>query len=212
MNKETDTFCRAVRLRSNENKAAINCLSHQQNILSPMMAILRQELDSLVRVIWLLSIVDKTERKRLIHATLSGEKWTHAPNGKMRRITDREMVDLAQWLYGWAQSVYRFGCAFIHLSDFHNHAAEDPFRKLPRAEREDILRHMRAYHGGPSGNDPGMAELASYIPQVFNKIAGNLDCYLTSLAEGKIIEQKYNSNRVAMKFNTAKGLLKAKRR
>ena len=54
--------------------------------------------------------------------------------------------------------------------------------------------------------------MASYIPQVFNKIAGNLDCYLTSLAEGKIIEQKYNSNRVAMKFNTAKGLLKAKRR
>ena len=187
--KETDTFCCAVRLRSSENRAAMDCLSHQQNVLSPMMAILRQELDSMVRVIWLLSTDDKTERERLIHATLSGEKWTeHTSEGKKRKITDREMVELGQWLHGWTESVYKFGCAFIHLSDFHNHATEDPFRKLHKTEREDILRHMRAYHGGPSGDDPGMAELARYIPQVFDKIAGNLDCYVTSLAEGKMIE------------------------
>jgi len=189
MEKETDTFCSAVRLRSSENRAAMDCLSRQQNVLSPMMAILRQELDSMVRIIWLLSIEDKTERKRLIHATLSGKKWTELTlEGKTRRITDREMVDLSQWLHGWTQSVYKFGCAFIHLSDFHNHATEDPFRKLPKIEREDILRHMRAYHGGPPGDDPNMTELAHYIPQVFAKIAGNLDCYITSLAEGKVIE------------------------
>ena len=189
MEKETETFCNLVRIRSRENLAAVECLSRQQNALSPMMSILRQELDSMVRVIWLLSIDDKAERRRLIHATLTGKKWTkQTQTGKMSKISDREMVDLSQWLHGWTESVYKFGCAFIHLSDFHNHAVENPFRKLPQTEREDILSHMRAYHGGPLGNDPDMDELAHYIPQVFAKISGNLDCYITSLAEGKTIE------------------------
>ena len=143
----------------------------------------------MVRTIWLLSIKDMTERTRLIQATLSGQKWTMTtPNGKARQITDREMVEFAQELQGWTQSVYKFGCAFIRLSDFHNHAVQDPFRKLPEAERQDILRHMRNYHGGPSEDNPSMNEIARYLPHVLDKIGGNLDCYLNSLQDGKGIE------------------------
>ena len=32
------------------------------------------------------------------------------------RVTDREMVDLANRLQGWTASVYEFGRGFIHLS------------------------------------------------------------------------------------------------
>ena len=63
-----------------------------------------------------------------------------------------------------------------------------PFKRLPDSERQDTLRHMRNYHGDPPGNDPEMEELAHFLPQVFEKIAGNLDCYLKSLEEGKTSE------------------------
>src|SRR5208337_1439969 len=154
--------------------------------LSPAMAILRQELDSMIRVIYLLGIRSLAERKRLIGSTLQGKKWrVRTTRGKWTDVTDRRMVDFAQQLQGWTQSVYRFGCAFIHLSDFHNHIAQNPFEKLADAERQHILSHMRHYHGGPCDDNPGMEELATYLPQVFEKIADNLRCYLEELERGE---------------------------
>jgi hypothetical protein len=140
----------------------------------------------MIRVIYLLSIKDHAERQRLIQSTLRGEKWkVLTARGTHRGVTDREMVDLAQQLQGWTQSVYRFGCAFVHLSDFHNHLAQNPFEKLADAERQHILSHMRHYHGGPCDDNPGMEELATYLPQVFEKIADNLRCYLEELERGE---------------------------
>jgi hypothetical protein len=90
----------------------------------------------MIRVIYLLAGTDLTERQRLIDSTLRGERWkVRTTKGKLRDVTDREMVDLAQRLQGWTQSVYKFGCAFVHLSDFHNHLAENPFDKLEESEK-----------------------------------------------------------------------------
>lgn len=190
MKNETKTFCDAVRQRSKENRNAMNRIGPGRATLSPAMSILRQELDSMVRVIWLLSVEDKAQRECLIHATLAGQKWkVTSSNGKVRTITEREMVELAQRLQGWTLSVYKFGCAFIHLSDFHNHTVQDPFKRLPAPERRDILHHMRNYHGGPLDVDPDIEALARFLPQVFEKIAGNLACYLKSLEEGTTTKQ-----------------------
>jgi hypothetical protein len=187
MDKQTREFCDLVRNRSTENRKAMRRLNSTHDVLSPAIAILRQELDSMVRVIYLLAITNISERMRLIDSTLRGEKWkTHTRNGKVKYITDREMVDLAQSLQGWTQSVYRFGCAFVHLSDFHNHLVSNPFAKLTESERTHILSHMRCYHGGPTRDDPDMNELSTYVPRVFDKIADNLECYLEQLEEGKI--------------------------
>lgn len=159
-------------------------------MLSPAFAILRQELDSLIRVIYLLGIRDLAERKRLIGSTLQGEKWrVRTARGKWTDVTDRTMVDFAQQLHGWTQSVYKFGCAFVHLSDFHNHIAENPFDKLEEPERQDILSHMRHYHGGPCHDNPEMAELALYVPQIFDKIASNLECYLKQLEQDGTLDE-----------------------
>jgi hypothetical protein len=162
--------------------------SRLHNVLSPAFSILRQELDSMVRVIYLLS-QDVPERERLIGQTLDGEKWkVLTTNGKWRNITDKEMVDLAQGLQGWTQSVYKFGCSFIHLSDFHNHFAVNPFLSLDPSEQQDILTHMRYYHGGPQTDTPSMEEIASYLLRVFEKIASNLDCYLRQLEQGELLD------------------------
>ena len=182
---QTRTFCKMIRNRSDENRRAMHGFHQPYQVLSPAFSILRQELDSMIRVIYLLSIKNLSERERLIGATLRGEKWKiRTTKGKFRNVTDKEMVDLGQELQHWTQSVYRFGCAFVHLSDFHNHLAQNPFDRLTSEERQNVLSHMRAYHGGPARDNPSMDELATYLPRVFEKIAENLKCYVDQLARG----------------------------
>jgi hypothetical protein len=179
----TEKFCALVLERSREHAEAFERLCQlPAPLIAPCFGILRQELDSMVRVIFLLSITDLDERRQLIQSTLDGSLWQVATQkGKFRRVTDREMVELAQHLQGWTQSVYKFGCAFIHLSNFHNHLAENPFETLSDDERRDVLAHMRFYHGGPNSDRPTMADLGEYLPRVFEKVRGNLEYYLEEL-------------------------------
>jgi len=173
-----DTFCRQIRTRSAEHCEALRLL-HPGGLHGQIVAILRQELDSMVRVIYLLSIRDHKRRHELIEASVNGRVWTHVDSHK--RITDREMVKLADHLQGWTQSLYRFGCAFIHLSSFHDYRARDPVDAISGDERQAILRHMRYYHGGPVSDHPSFDELALFFPLVFEKIATNLNSYVRSL-------------------------------
>lgn len=130
----------------------------------------------MVRVIYLLR-QPVEERFALLDACVGGERWR--VRGKV--ITDKEMVDLADELEGWTASVYKFGCAFIHLSGMHDYNNRDPLSLVSRGEREDILRHCRHYHAGPFGDDVGFADLVPFLPKVLEKIAGNLECYLDDL-------------------------------
>lgn len=180
------TFCRQIRSRSAEHESAMRLLFGNR-LLGLMVSILRQELDSMIRVIYLLSIKDRTERNRLIEASVDGQQWT--VKGKKARITDKEMAELTESLHGWTGSVYRFGCAFIHLSAFHDYSDRDPFASLPASERHDLLEHMRSYHGGPSESNPSFHDLAPYLPRVLEKIAGNLECYLKQLETGEDLEK-----------------------
>jgi hypothetical protein len=152
---------------------------HGEGITSQVIAILRQELDSMVRVIYLLSITDSTRRDELIKASIDGRQWT--VENSNRRVTDREMVDLASQLQGWTGSVYKFGCAFIHLSSFHDYQDRDPLDFISDNEKSDILQHMRYYHHGPNQPNPTFADLIPYLPKVFDKIASNLECYVKDL-------------------------------
>jgi len=140
----------------------------------------------MVRVIFLLAQNDHGYRNRLISAAVNGQRWTQPATH--RPVTDREMVDLADRLNGWTRSVYKYGCAFIHLSNLHDHQARDPFGALPEEERETILAHMRYYHGGPCGPDPTFRDLIPLLLKVFEKIASNLECYLKDLEEGRGID------------------------
>jgi hypothetical protein len=121
-------FCEIIRQRSREHRLAIDRL---KDLPGMVVSILRQELDSMVRVIFLLSIPDIEERNRLISQTIEGKKWTiETKKGKWREISDKEMVDLANQLQGWSKSVYKFGCAFIHLSNYHAYKDNNPLEYL----------------------------------------------------------------------------------
>ena len=135
---EVEVFCRQVRERSQENRQAMSLL-HGAALLGQAVGVLRQELDSMVRVIYLLSVTDRVRRAQLITAAASGKSWKGAKSG---RVTDREMVELAQELHGWTGSVYRFGCAFIHLSSYHDYKSRDPIEGLDAQERSDLLKGL----------------------------------------------------------------------
>ena len=173
-----EIFCRQIRARSDDNKRAFS-LVYRECIWSQVIAILRQELDSMIRVIYLLSITDMLYRNDLIAASVEGRKWT--AKGTKKRITDREMVELANKLNGWTESVYRFGCGFIHLSSFHDYQDRDPLDMISSDEKNAILQHMRNYHGGPHELNPKMKDLYPYQPMVLDKIASNLECYVEKL-------------------------------
>ncbi len=173
-------FARQVRARSAEHAAALHVLG-PAGLHSAAVGILRQELDSMVRVIFLLAMKDRRQRMKLIEDSVAGRPWRRT-NG--RRITDREMVNLANTLTGWAASVYKFGCAFIHLSKFHDRAARDPFKALPTSERRHIISHVEHYHGAFRTKTPGIDDLLPLIPRVFTKVTDNLRCQLDALERG----------------------------
>lgn len=150
-----------------------------------MGAILRQELDSMVRVIYLLAQTPD-HRASLIDSAVSGKKWFQKKS--KGAVTDKEMVELAQRLQGWTLSVYKFGCAFINLSAIHDYNDRDPLRQLPVHERNDIIQHCRHYHGGPSSSDPKFIDLVPYFPRVLEKISQNLECYINSLGSGASLD------------------------
>lgn len=189
MNELINQFCAMVRHRSQENECAMRLMAVQCDIpLSPAFSLLRQELDSMVRVIFLLS-KDKDEREKYVHELLSGKKWKVQTNpGKERLLLDKDMVDLAQTLQGWTKSVYKFGCAFIHLSDFHNYFNSDPVLKLSNDELQDIVSHLSWYHGYDPKKELTLESIKAYLPMIFDKINKNLKCYIEDIENGKNID------------------------
>ncbi len=92
MDADTHNFCTMIRNRSEEHRLAMNCF-HAHGVLSPAFSILRQELDSMIRVIYLLQMADLAERSRLIKS-LCGEK-----NGKFQLQRGNSEISLIEkWL------------------------------------------------------------------------------------------------------------------
>lgn len=181
--REIATFCRQVRARSAENRQAMHAV---RALPGQMISVLRQELDSLVRVVFLLAQDDREYRHRLIEDSVSGRRWQRSHS--TQAVTDREMVDLTDRLHGWTKSVYAFGCAFIHLSSFHDHQTRDPLKQVSETERTAILEHLRHYHGGPHGASPRFSDIVPFLPKVFTKIADNLECYVKQVEQDGGIE------------------------
>jgi hypothetical protein len=167
-----------VRKRSRENREAL-VLLHGSALTGNVMAVLRQELDSMVRCVFLLSVSDRLYRKRLVEDSVSGRPW-RTVDGR-RKITDRDMVDLTSRLHGWTLNVYAFGCGFIHLSAFHDYPDRDPFDSLTPEDRKAIGHYLSHYHGVTADATTKLRGIEWVLPGVFDKIANNLECYIKDL-------------------------------
>ena len=178
----TQKICRIFKERSNENNRAVS-LMLQNQVYGQVVSILRQELDSMVRVIYLLQIPIIADRNHYIDQTANNIKWTNHITGKT--VTDKEMVDLANNLHGWVKSVYKLGCAFIHLSSLHDYKNENPFLQISPSERNDIKQHLHDYHQFSLTDDLNMQTVTPYLQHIFKKVSDNLAKYVRDLEGGR---------------------------
>ena len=96
------------------------------------------------------------------------------------------MVDISNELMGWTQSVYKFGCAFIHLSNFHNYRESDPFQSLDESEKNNIKVHLNQYHGFDLQKELTLNSVVPYLQKIFDKVKGNLLCYVSDLEQNEL--------------------------
>ena len=164
MGEVTDKFIEIVKTRSAENKKSIHLL-FENGIIGNCISILRQELDSFIRVIYLGKLGDMNERQRLMGLTINGQEWNELTiNGKLKKITDRDMVNFANVLFGYINYVYKFGCGFIHLSNNHDFQNENPF------ENELTLENFKPY-----------------LLMVYEKVSSNMLYHLDELKEDRVL-------------------------
>ncbi len=179
---ETEQFCQILRERSAENISAGQLLFNNR-LYGQLISVLRQELDSLVRAVFLLS-KDINTRQHFISQTLQNTKWT-LPNSRTV-VTDRNMVDLTDRLHGWTNSVYKLGCAFIHLSPMADYRNSNPFQLIEQTEINDIKQHLHNYHGFPLVNPLNMDTVSPYLLRVLDKVSSNLESYIASIENNRI--------------------------
>ena len=152
MSKIISQFIKLVKNRSEENRLSLNNL-YESHLLGNCISILRQEIDTFIRIIYLGRLSSVQERERLITLTFNDEKWnTLTINNKIKNVTDKDMVDIASEVKGYVQYLYKFGCGFIHLSNYHNYKIENPFDRLNLSEQIDIKFYLHQYHGFPIEN------------------------------------------------------------
>lgn len=176
-------FIRAAEARSNENAESLILLLDAGR-LGNAVGLLRQEIDTFIRLVYL-SRIEETEVERLITAFVNGEQWRHC-NGN-RRITDREMVDIAKEQYSWVEVAYRFGCGLVHLSNLHDYENVDPFTQIPVEDKSEIVSYLGDYHGY-RGLDIDMPRFIEMLPAVMQKICGKVASY------SKALTRRFKSN------------------
>jgi hypothetical protein len=120
---------------------------------------------------------------------MSGDKWSIlTANNKLKQITDKDMVAKASDLKGYVRYVYKFGCGFIHLSDFHDYATTNPFDKLDYSEQFDIVFYLHQYHGFPRDRELSVESISFLITAIFEKVSSNLDYYFDNILNNKMID------------------------
>ena len=169
-------FIEIVTKRSIENTSSIMILHNHENY-GTCISLLRQELDSLIRVCYLNTLSDNLEITRLINNTINGIEWEK--NGK--RIFERKMVNIASHFNSWATDVYDFGNSFTHLTNFHDYKNNDPLRNIDVAKKATIKQYLKSYHQFPESLEITFENIIPYIPKVAEKVSNNLNVYIGNL-------------------------------
>jgi len=171
MEDRKQKFYAIVKARSAENERALNSLL-QGNCYALVGAIIRMELDSLVRV-FDFSNSDPTKQEKILDDFFEGKKWSNY---------DRNMVNALSRKLGWAEHIYDFCCAFVHLSPYHDWASTDDIPNLTQDKRRQIVSAIKGQQDDVWGYDTtfvinedfGFNDLLPFVPHIFKKLKSNL--------------------------------------
>ena len=181
MDEKVNNFCALVRARSQENLKSLLLLVDNGSF-SIAIGLLRQELDSLIRVAFLCDNGASSEISlSLINDLLEGKQWKRTTKkNKKARITDREMINIASSLGGWVEIIYSFGCKLIHLSDIHGYKTNNPQKNITDKDKKEIIKYLYGYHGYPYG-DIEQIHIEEYLPKVMKKLVENVEYYIKKI-------------------------------
>jgi hypothetical protein len=144
--------------RSDENWNTLELLLRERRF-GVAIGLLRQEIDTFIRLVYL-DTIDDPQAAKLINGWAQGKRWP---------VRDAVMVSVAEKSYFWVEIAYEFGCKLIHLSDFHDYQAIDPFGTMPIESKRTIIGFLRTHHGY-TNPDIDLAEFVELMPPVMNKI------------------------------------------
>jgi len=161
-----EVFCRTVTSRSRENLSAFYLLFQEQHYGNAL-SIIGQEIDSMIRVMYLLTISDLAYRQQLIDDAVDGRQWKHRETGK--RITDREMVEVSTRSEFWVREAYKIRNGMIHLSRLHDYKERDALSLIPKEDKREIIKHLRRWHNGPRQKSPTFQDVIPYCRRFFTK-------------------------------------------
>lgn len=191
MHENLRSYMRLVEKRSREHNRAFGML-YAQGLYGACAAILRQEIDNLMRVDYLAFSVPFADRDELCRYVFSGARWQRRTrNGKFTDIRDVEFQTYAEDNHSWVSLAYEYSSKFIHLTNFWDYGVSDPMVTMPADDRSIIASYLSQYHGFP-GYDLKMNDLFEYLPQVFEKIRSNIECYVEQ--EDGLLLQPLSSN------------------
>jgi hypothetical protein len=183
-----EKFIKQVENRSLENQNAFNLL-YENECYGVCIGIIRQELDSLLRVSYLIEFNGWCFNEfafELVKNSVESGEWRYLNNNKFKRVTDKEMLDKG----GWESIVYDFGCGLIHLSNKHSYK-HNSILNISQNEKEKIIDYMKKYHDFDK-TDVDMNDIVEYLPRIYKKIRENIDYYLEEIVsinkENRIFE------------------------
>ncbi|KEP68889.1 hypothetical protein DL1_08340 [Thioclava dalianensis] len=177
MHENLRSYMRLVEKRSREHNQAFGML-YAQGLYGACAAIIRQEIDNLIRVDYLAFSVPLADRDELCREALSGSRWQRCTaKGKLTDIRDVQFHTYAKNNHSWVSLAYEYSSKFIHLTNFWNYGVSDPLVTMPADDRSEMISYLSRYHGFP-GHDLKINDLFEYLPQVFEKIRGNIECYV----------------------------------
>ena len=191
MHENLRSYMRLVEKRSREHNQAFGML-YAQGLYGACAAIVRQEIDNLMRVDYLAFSVPFSDRDELCRYVFSGTRWQRPTrNGKFTDIRDVEFQTYAEDNHSWVSLVYEYSSKFIHLTNFWDYGVSDPLITMPADDQSKIVSYLSQYHDFPR-RDLKMNDLFDYLPQVFEKIRSNIECYVEQ--EDGLLLQSLSSN------------------
>lgn len=172
---DMDKFTNAIRQRSDENNKALSWLM-EEKLYSLVGSIIRMELDSLIRICYIKSISNEERRRMLFIQFFNGQRWKFEKD----IVTDRNMVSFIANNLGlrWAEPIYDIGCAFIHLSPYHDYMNLSPTSSLTNEQRKIIINHVKDHHKIELEKDFSFIDLVGVAPLVYKKLRDNLLYYI----------------------------------
>ena len=176
MRDKVKKFYDIIKIRSDENEKAFNLLM-KEKLYSLVGAIIRMELDSLVRAYYFNNLSSDSEKEELLDKFIAGEKSFKSDFDMVKELSEK---------LGWAKHIYFICCAFIHLSVYHDWANNDKIPNLTLQERQFIVTEFKEQQKAFAycGYDPslqldinfGFSDLIKIAPAVFGKLKRNLEC------------------------------------